>query len=287
MVGRALVHAAAQARDRHGGEQERDRRGDPLLAVEVVGRGGHRGVLAPAAGQRAQDRRRVHVARVVGHEDHRRATADEHLEALDPAMRVPGRDGSEEALQDRLARHANGSAARPGHVEPRDLTAPCARRARRLAHAPFRGLTPARPVRLRLRHGASTPRSQAGYRRWLLGAAAVGYDCRMADEHKHPPGADRVDDRDHPPSRRRPTRASARARTTSPTPQQETEVGDFAEGQEHPPRDRGRGGHRALQRGPGGRARDPREGGRGALQRGPGRRAGLDLISDPRSLTHA
>src|SRR3954452_8226237 len=93
----ALLHAAALAGDRHGAEEQGHGRRDPALAIEVVGRRGHGGALAPRARKRAQDRRRVHVARVVGDEDDRRARGAEYLAALDPAADVPGHHRPEEA----------------------------------------------------------------------------------------------------------------------------------------------------------------------------------------------
>ena len=77
--GRVVVQAAAVARHRHGAEEQRHRPPQPPLDVEVVGRRRDRGAPAPAARQRAQDRRRVHVARVVGDEHDRRVEAVEML----------------------------------------------------------------------------------------------------------------------------------------------------------------------------------------------------------------
>src|SRR3954464_9666914 len=139
----ALLHAAALAGDRHGAEEQGHGRRDPALAIEVVGRRGHGGALAPRARKRAQDRRRVHVARVVGDEDDRRARGAEYLAALDPAADVPGHHRPEKAREDRLPCEARGRAPRPRHVERRalDLTPALARRRSRPRDALLGGVT--------------------------------------------------------------------------------------------------------------------------------------------------
>lgn len=58
----------------------------------------------------------------------------------------------------------------------------------------------------------------------------------MADEHEHPPGADRVDDRDHPAQPLQPDEGFAEGQEREPDTPEEGHVGDFGEGQEVPPR---------------------------------------------------
>src|SRR3954447_8771681 len=177
----ALVHAPAATRDRHGAEQERHGGRDPALAVEVVGRGGDRGPLAPGAGQRAQDRRRVHVARVVGDEDHGRAHAGEDLAALDPALDVPGHRRREEARQDRLAREPRRGAARPRHVErgAPDLAPSLAGAACGLPNALLRGVARALMGGPLLRHGPYYPVFTSG----LPGLCAHGRQVLAPARH--------------------------------------------------------------------------------------------------------
>ncbi len=69
VVGGAVAEAAAVAAERHGVEEQRDAAGLPAALVEVVGRRRDRRAVAPLARDRAQDRRRVEMARVVGDED--------------------------------------------------------------------------------------------------------------------------------------------------------------------------------------------------------------------------
>ena len=75
VVGGAVAEPAAGAAERDGVEQQRDAVGLPAALVEVVGRRGHRGRVRQWCGDGAQDRRGVEVARVVGDEDDRRASA--------------------------------------------------------------------------------------------------------------------------------------------------------------------------------------------------------------------
>ncbi len=107
VVGRAVAEPAAAAAERDGVEQQRDAVGLPALLVEVVGRGGDRGAVAPLARHRAQDRRRVEVARVVGDEDDRRASSVvEHLAPDDAACACRGRSSGRGRTRRSAARAA-------------------------------------------------------------------------------------------------------------------------------------------------------------------------------------
>ena len=117
VVGGAIVEPAAVAAERHGVEEQRDAVGLPAAVVEVVGRRGHGGAAAPLEGDRAQDRRGVEVARVVGHEDDRRCEAVEDLAPDGAAAEIPVRHRPEAVAQQRLARRPGVAAARPGDVE--------------------------------------------------------------------------------------------------------------------------------------------------------------------------
>jgi hypothetical protein len=93
----------------------------------------------------------------------------------------------------------------------------------------------------------STPPSQAGYLRydaticpWIGGVreAAEWYDLHMPDEHEHkrPPAADRLDDREHPAQPEQTDEGFAEGQEQRPDSPEEEVVRDFAEGQEVPPR---------------------------------------------------
>ncbi len=122
VVGRAAGEPAAVAAERDGVEQQGDAVGLPALLVEVVGGGGDRGAVAPLARDRAEDRRRVQVARVVGDEDDRRRQVVEHVAPMDdrPA-RVEVDHRAEDEPQDARAGGAGIAAARPRDVHARVL----------------------------------------------------------------------------------------------------------------------------------------------------------------------
>ncbi len=117
VVGGAVVEPAAVAAERHRVEEQRDAVGLPAAVVEVVGRRGHGGAAAPLEGDRAQDRRGVEVARVVGHEDDRRREPVEDLAPGGAAAEIPVRHRPEAVAQQRLASRPGVAAARPGDVE--------------------------------------------------------------------------------------------------------------------------------------------------------------------------
>ena len=104
-------------------KMQRDQARDAPVAVEVVGRGGHQGALAPFPRQRAQDRRRVQVAGVVGHENDGGVEPVEALAAADLAARVVAHEGVEDEALDRLAHRPRRTAAGPCDVELRAAAA--------------------------------------------------------------------------------------------------------------------------------------------------------------------
>src|SRR3954467_3412026 len=81
-----------------------------------------------------------------------------------------------------------------------------------------------------------TPSSQSGYLRYLRPARTRWYDGHMPDEHKRPPAADRVDDREHPAQPEQTDEGFAEGQEVRPDTPEEEVVRDFAEGQEHAPR---------------------------------------------------
>ena len=109
--------AAALALDRHRVEDERDRRRDEAVAVEVVGRRRHRRALAQLARERREDDRRVHVAGVVGDEDDRRGDGAELLPAGGAARGVVVHQRVEHEPHEVLAHEARRRRARPREVE--------------------------------------------------------------------------------------------------------------------------------------------------------------------------
>jgi hypothetical protein len=113
VVRRAAREPAAVTAERDGVEQERDAVGRPALLVEVVGGGGDRGAVTPLARERAEDRRRVEVARVVGDEDDRRRQVVEDVALDDRPARVEVDERPQDEAQDPLAGGTRVAAARP------------------------------------------------------------------------------------------------------------------------------------------------------------------------------
>src|SRR4051794_10863764 len=117
VIARTIAEAAAVASERDGVEDERDAPGAPARLVEVVGGGGDRGPVSPFAWHRAQDRRRVQVAAVVGHEDHRsRDLLAEHLPPVDATLDIDEQQRSEDAGED-----PSPYSPRDGTTRPRDV----------------------------------------------------------------------------------------------------------------------------------------------------------------------
>src|SRR3954468_510448 len=188
-----LVHVIARAavepcaRPAHGDRVEREGSGPrpPAGSVEVVGRSGDGRALAPGARRRAQDRRRVEVTGVVGHEDDGiRHLVVQHLATIDAVLDVPVEQWREDRGQDPAADDPSDRAARPRDVHLRvlarelfaDLGAPRARAAAELgdlgacptagALQPRSGLLLACPAQLhRAIVGSCTPRLRDGFAR--------------------------------------------------------------------------------------------------------------------------
>src|SRR5918995_2261395 len=141
------LQPAAVAAERHRVEHQRDAVGLPAPLVEVVGGRGHRGAVAPLARDRAQDRRRVEMARVVRDEDDRAVhPLVEDLAADRATAQVEVRHRPEDAAEEHLAGDPRVAAAGPGDVHlrvlPREvlaagaqLGAPRAQLAAELGHA--------------------------------------------------------------------------------------------------------------------------------------------------------
>ena len=88
----------------------------PAALVEVVGRGADRGARPPLVRERAQDRRGVQVARVVGHEDHGRLQIVEDVAPRRAVARVEIHQRVEPERQQRVAQRPHAPAARPRDV---------------------------------------------------------------------------------------------------------------------------------------------------------------------------
>ena len=116
MVGRSVLEPLALAAEGHGVEQQRDPARLPAAPVEVVRGGGHGRAAAPLARQRAQDRGRVEMARMVGHEDDRVRELVEDLTTRDPGAHVVVDHRAQPEAEQRLARRLRVAAARPGDV---------------------------------------------------------------------------------------------------------------------------------------------------------------------------
>src|SRR3954452_1560841 len=122
MIARTVAEATAVAAERDGVEDERNAPGAPARLVEVVGGSGDRGPVAPFAWHRAQDRRRVQVAAVVGHEDHRsRHLLAEHLASVDAPLDIDEHQRSEDAGEDPSPYRPRDRTPRPRHVHLRVL----------------------------------------------------------------------------------------------------------------------------------------------------------------------
>ena len=113
----ALVKTAAAPVHRHGPEQQRHHRRDPAIAVEVVGRSRDRGAPADPAGKRGKDHRRVHVAAVVGDQDHRAADPRQLVAAGRAAADIEVHHRGQQPPQERLADPPRGPGTGPRHVE--------------------------------------------------------------------------------------------------------------------------------------------------------------------------
>src|SRR3954454_9362939 len=125
VIGRAVAEPAAVAAERHGVEQQGDAVGLPARLVEVVGGGGDGGAAAPVDRDRAQDRRRVEVARVIGHEDHRPVLVEllavEDLATVDLEVRVVLHQRPQAEAEEHLAKAAGHPAASPRDIHLRVL----------------------------------------------------------------------------------------------------------------------------------------------------------------------
>ena len=125
VAGAVVVEAAAVARHRHGAEEQRHGPAEPALGVEVVGRGGHRRAGAGSGrGSARRIDRRVHVARVVGDEQDRRARAPRSARGRAPcgACRGPSAGPSTPISTASRTARAGGLRDHPASRSSRSLT---------------------------------------------------------------------------------------------------------------------------------------------------------------------
>src|SRR4051794_8045817 len=114
VIAGAAVEAATGPAHWDRVEHERSAPRTPARLVEIIRGGRDRGPLAPLGRDRAQDRRRVQVAVVVGHEDdgigHLLA---QHVASVDAALDVQVQQRGQDPGEDAAADEARARAARP------------------------------------------------------------------------------------------------------------------------------------------------------------------------------